>query len=56
VLERCDAEGLPAYLESSKASNVPFYERFGFRVTQDLQLAPDAPTLYGMWREPMLDG
>lgn len=52
VLERCDQEGLPAYLESSKESNVPYYERFGFRTTDDITLARGGPTLYLMWREP----
>eukprot|EP01041_Mallomonas_annulata_P030478 gene30478-52615_t len=28
-LQRCDADGLPAYLESSNPKNVPLYERFG---------------------------
>jgi GNAT superfamily N-acetyltransferase len=51
VLERCDREGLPAYLESSKESNIPFYGRHGFVVTRELR-APGAPPLYAMWREP----
>jgi len=51
VLERCDHEGLPAYLESSKESNIPFYGRHGFVVTGELR-APGAPPLYAMWREP----
>ena len=51
VLERCDAEGVPAYLESSKAANVPFYERHGFRVTGSIEI-PDGPALDTMWREP----
>jgi ribosomal protein S18 acetylase RimI-like enzyme len=32
VLERCDREGIPAYLESSNERNVALYERNGFRV------------------------
>lgn len=31
-LTRCDADGLPAYLESSSPKNVPLYERHGFEV------------------------
>jgi len=31
-LARCDADRLPAYLESTNPRNVPFYERFGFEV------------------------
>ena len=51
VLDRCDEEGLPAYLESSKLSNVPYYARFGFDVTRELTLT-GGPTMYLMWREP----
>jgi ribosomal protein S18 acetylase RimI-like enzyme len=50
-LQRCDAEHAPAYLESSKADNVPFYQRFGFEVTGEL-VVPGGPTLWKMWREP----
>lgn len=52
-LDRCDAEGVPAYLESSKERNVPFYERFGFRVTR--KLTPPGrgcPPIWLMWRDP----
>ena len=52
VLERCDAEGLPAYLESSKESNIAFYARFGFEVTGEVRIATDGPTVWPMWREP----
>lgn len=52
VLERCDTEGLPAYLESSKESNIPYYERFGWRVTGEIALGKQGPTVYPMWREP----
>ncbi|MEB3071851.1 GNAT family N-acetyltransferase [[Mycobacterium] vasticus] len=50
-LDRCDAEHAPAYLESSKLENVPYYERFGFQVTGEITL-PDGPTLWKMWRQP----
>jgi len=52
VLERCDAEGVPAYLESSKEQNIPFYERHGFRVTGEITPPRGAPTLWSMWRDP----
>jgi len=52
MLERIDAEGLPAFLESSKWENVPFYRRFGFEVTEEFHLAPGCPPMWRMWREP----
>jgi ribosomal protein S18 acetylase RimI-like enzyme len=48
-LERCDAEGSPAYLEASKHANIAYYERFGFDVTHEITI-PNGPTLWGMWR------
>ena len=51
-LDRCDAEGSPAYLESSKPDNVPYYERFGFVVTGEMVLPDGGPTLWPMWRAP----
>ena len=53
VLERCDEEGIPAYLESSNARNVPFYRRHGFGVTTELQIPGGGPMLWLMWREPL---
>lgn len=45
-----DARGLPAYLESSKETNIPIYQSFGFELTGEIKL-PDGPTLYPMWRK-----
>jgi GNAT superfamily N-acetyltransferase len=49
-LDRVDAEHAPAYLESSKADNVPYYERFGFQVTGEIVIPDGGPTLWPMWR------
>ncbi|MEU5993409.1 GNAT family N-acetyltransferase [Spirillospora sp. NPDC047418] len=52
-LDRCDTAGIPAYLESSKEQNVPYYERFGFRVTRELALpGRGCPPVWLMWRDP----
>jgi GNAT superfamily N-acetyltransferase len=50
VLARCDREGLGAYLESSKPQNIPYYERFGFGVTGQIDL-PSGPPVWPMWRD-----
>lgn len=52
VLDRCDEQGLPAYLESSNARNLSFYERHGFRVVWEDRPGPDGPLFHGMWRDP----
>jgi GNAT superfamily N-acetyltransferase len=49
-LERADAAGMPAYLESSKDANIPIYQSLGFEVTGEIQ-APDGPKLWSMWRK-----
>ena len=38
VLDTCDRDGLPAYLETAVARNVLLYERVGFEVVEELIL------------------
>ncbi|MEW2076605.1 GNAT family N-acetyltransferase [Streptomyces sp. NPDC013433] len=51
-LAKADAAGLPVCLESSKPSNLPFYEHFGFTVHEELRLPGGGPVLWAMRREP----
>ena len=51
ILDRCDRQGLGAYLESSNIRNVPFYERHGFEVTGTISPG-GSPPLTLMWRDP----
>jgi len=51
-LTRCDAEGLPAYLESSNRRNLALYARQGFEVIQEMKLKRRGPPTWLMWREP----
>lgn len=45
-LERVDAEGLPAYLETPNPRNVPFYRRHGFEVTGRAQAGRCPPVCF----------
>ena len=49
-LERCDADGLPAYLESSNPRNISLYERFGFERLAVIQ-AGSSPPIVPMLRK-----
>jgi GNAT superfamily N-acetyltransferase len=52
ILDRCDDENVPAYLEASSPRNRDLYERHGFRVTEEFLLGPGSPPLWRMWRTP----
>lgn len=55
MLAACDAERLPAYLESSNPRNRPLYERLGFRVMGEI-VAGDCPPVVPMLRRPAAAG
>jgi ribosomal protein S18 acetylase RimI-like enzyme len=55
VLDRLDATGVPAYLETSTTANVAWYRRHGFDVRQEVRPAPAGPPVWTMWREPKND-
>ncbi|MEV2213213.1 GNAT family N-acetyltransferase [Streptomyces sp. NPDC050997] len=52
VLDRCDRERLPAYLEASNARSRKLYERLGFALAGSPLDLPDGPRMWPMWREP----
>ncbi len=51
VLERCDRDGMPAYLEATSEGSQRLYLRHGFEVTGEIQL-PGGPSMWPMWRAP----
>lgn len=51
ALARCDKEQAVAYLEASKPQNIPFYKRYGFEATGEIQIGA-APRVTPMVRKP----
>ena len=52
VLERCDAEAVPAFLETESEKNVRLYTGRGFELTETEPLPGGGPLIYYMWRPP----
>ena len=48
-LARADADRVGCYLETQRESNIPYYRRFGFELTDEIRLE-DSPPLWLMWR------
>lgn len=52
-LIHCDREAVPAWLVCTRESNITYYQRFGFTVTEKFQLPAGAkPPMWAMTREP----
>lgn len=52
VLERCDHDGLPAYLEASTPRSRALYLRNGFEVVEEITFPGGGPPSWRMWRPP----
>jgi GNAT superfamily N-acetyltransferase len=52
TLERCDVEGLPAWLETTEEATAGMYERFGFGTVAAIDGGTVLPGLWVMRREP----
>jgi GNAT superfamily N-acetyltransferase len=52
VLDRCDRERIPAYLEATTSRSRTFYHRSGFEVTEEVRYPNGGPPIWRMWREP----
>ena len=50
-LARCDAEAMPAALETATESNLAIYRALGFEVSGSFDV-PKGPRFWTMWREP----
>jgi hypothetical protein len=54
MLERCNREGVRAYLDATSERNKRLYERHGFQA-KDPFAAPGGPPVWPMWRQPASD-
>ena len=52
MTERCDSQGLPAYLENTNPRNEPLYARHGFESRGPIPFPKGAPPVLAMWRNP----
>jgi ribosomal protein S18 acetylase RimI-like enzyme len=50
ILDICDRDALPAYLETAAERNLSLYERHGFRITGEHQIK-DGPRMWFLWRD-----
>lgn len=48
VIEQARAQGVPCYLETENPRNVPFYQKHGFRLVSESQIAYSPVRIYAM--------
>jgi ribosomal protein S18 acetylase RimI-like enzyme len=56
MLERVDEENVAAYLEASTERSRSLYARHGFVQTGEIKLPRGGPSIWPMWREPIVKG
>ncbi len=52
TLERLDRQGLSAYLETDKESNLAWYARRRFELRETMHPVASGPPVWTMWRDP----
>ncbi|OON81216.1 GNAT family N-acetyltransferase [Streptomyces tsukubensis] len=53
VLDSCDRDGVPAYLEASSARSRELYLRLGFADAGWVVELPEGPRMWPLWRDPV---
>jgi GNAT superfamily N-acetyltransferase len=51
VLDKCDEQGMPAYVETQKEENLAYYARHAFELTRKIE-AKGCPPVWTLWRKP----
>jgi len=52
IVDACDRDGLPLYLETETIDNVAYYSHLGFTVRSEWDVPLDGPHMWGMIRQP----
>jgi len=52
IVDACDRQGLPLYLETETVDNVAYYSHHGFTVRSEWDVPLDGPHMWGMIRAP----
>jgi ribosomal protein S18 acetylase RimI-like enzyme len=53
TLERIDDDGQAAYLETLNPKAIPFYQKLGFQICEEINLPEGGPPMWSMLREPI---
>ncbi|MGV1003258.1 MAG: GNAT family N-acetyltransferase [Candidatus Nanopelagicales bacterium] len=51
-IAKCDANGMPIYMDTANPANIAIMARFGFAKMHTIEIGAGAPDHIGLWREP----